>query len=152
MHQDFLRSLQSKLIPLLARADRLASQWLEGELLKHGITLADFRLVGALLGETDGLTQRQLATRLSVEPATLSTAVAKLERAGVVERRPHPDDARAKCVRLASDLPQLAAVQTAVEQLERRALVGIAPQERALARQILLHIIANLSSSADNHQ
>ena len=87
--------LATALMPAIARADRLGFAWLEAKLRPKGITVADFRIVGSLLGEQEGLSQRELAARLGVRPPTVSVALDKLEQAGIVERLPSASDARA---------------------------------------------------------
>ena len=49
------------------------------------------------LWETDGLTQRQILERLDIEQATLANTLSRMERDGLIERRPHPSDKRATC-------------------------------------------------------
>ena len=47
------------------------------------------------LWNADGLTQRELLDRLDIEQATLANTLARMERDGLIDRRPHPDDKRA---------------------------------------------------------
>jgi DNA-binding MarR family transcriptional regulator len=47
------------------------------------------------LYEEDGLRQGELARRARLSKQTITTMARALERAGLVERRPDPDDARA---------------------------------------------------------
>ncbi len=142
-----LRALARWLLPAVARHDRLASRVLEDQLAPHGITLPQFRIVGALLGERAGLTQRELAARIRVEAPTLSVAVAKLEAAGLVERAADPADGRAWRVRLVSKHDRISPVMEVLRLLEQRATAGIAPEDLATARRVLDHLIRNLESS-----
>ena len=50
------------------------------------------------LYEEDGLRQGELARRARLSKQTLTTMARALERAGLVERRPDPEDARATLV------------------------------------------------------
>jgi DNA-binding MarR family transcriptional regulator len=52
------------------------------------------------LWEGDGLTQRELVERLDVEQATMANTLSRMERDGLIERRAHERDARAKTVHL----------------------------------------------------
>lgn len=54
----------------------------------------------AELAQTEGLSQVQLAEKLGVTPQTISTAIRKLEREGLVKRTPDPLDARTRRVAL----------------------------------------------------
>src|SRR5215469_13375302 len=66
-----------------------------------GISAADLDALEHL--EADGpLTQRQLGERLSLTSGAVTMLVDRLERAGWVERRPHPTDRRYVLVRLSA--------------------------------------------------
>jgi len=47
------------------------------------------------LWKDDGLTQREILNRLGVEQATLANTLARMERDGLIDRRPHGTDRRA---------------------------------------------------------
>jgi DNA-binding MarR family transcriptional regulator len=63
-------------------------------LAPHGIHAGQDVLLLAIW-ETPGLRQAALATRLGVEPPTVTRMLQRLERSGMVERRADPHDARA---------------------------------------------------------
>ncbi|MEV3990671.1 MarR family transcriptional regulator [Streptomyces sp. NPDC049837] len=50
----------------------------------------------ALRELTGPMTMRELADRMSCEPSNATFVVDKLEKQGLIERRPHPTDRRAK--------------------------------------------------------
>jgi DNA-binding MarR family transcriptional regulator len=50
----------------------------------------------ALREMTGPMTMRELAERMSCEPSNATFVVDKLEKQGLIERRPHPTDRRAK--------------------------------------------------------
>lgn len=50
----------------------------------------------ALREMTGPMTMRELAERMSCEPSNATFVVDKLEKRGLVERRPHPTDRRAR--------------------------------------------------------
>ncbi|MFI0717539.1 MarR family winged helix-turn-helix transcriptional regulator [Streptomyces sp. NPDC021224] len=50
----------------------------------------------ALREMTGPMTMRELAERMSCEPSNATFVIDKLEKQGLVERRPHPTDRRAK--------------------------------------------------------
>jgi DNA-binding MarR family transcriptional regulator len=93
-----------------ADADRARQAWRA----MSGLVLADdrkaavsealglsFARVRALRRLADGpLTLRALATELKADPPYVTLVVDDLEHRGLVERRPHPEDRRAKLVRL----------------------------------------------------
>ncbi|MCM2439377.1 MarR family transcriptional regulator [Agrobacterium vitis] len=50
------------------------------------------------LWEEQGLTQKQLLERVAVEQATMANTLSRMERDGLIERKPHPTDRRAQLV------------------------------------------------------
>ncbi|UCG57678.1 MAG: MarR family transcriptional regulator [Phycisphaerales bacterium] len=68
-------------------------------LARHRMTADQFVLL-ALLAEQDGVTQRQLAQRASSDPNTVRAMLVLLENRGLLARRPHPGDGRARRVTL----------------------------------------------------
>jgi DNA-binding MarR family transcriptional regulator len=71
-------------------------------LLADGVT-ADQFVVLCALAESEALTQRELVERTSSDHNTLRAMLVLLERRGLVERRPHPTDGRARRVLLTSE-------------------------------------------------
>ncbi len=64
-----------------------------GLLAQHGLHPGQDVLLMAIW-ESPGLRQAELARRLAVEPPTVTRMVHRLERSGLLERRPDPDDGR----------------------------------------------------------
>ncbi len=85
------------------------------ELVALKLSVADFRLIGEVMGAPAGLRQSELSRRLGVTAPTVSAAVSRLERAGVLRRRVDPDDPRAKRVYLSEAAP----LEPGLEVLQR---------------------------------
>jgi DNA-binding MarR family transcriptional regulator len=68
-------------------------------LSRIGVT-ADQFVVLAALAEGVALTQSDLVTRTMSDPNTLRAMLVLLERQGLIKRRPHPTDGRARSVSL----------------------------------------------------
>jgi len=66
---------------------------------RTGLTRNQTRIVIELL-ERDGQTQTELANALSIHKVSVGIYVGELEDMGLVERRTHPADGRAKCIYL----------------------------------------------------
>src|SRR6185369_13805919 len=49
----------------------------------------------AFLWQADGLSQAELSNKSQIDRTTMGGIVDRLEKEGLVERRPHPDDRRA---------------------------------------------------------
>ena len=66
---------------------------------KHGVTANQFVLM-SLLAEGKVLAQQELVRRASSDANTVRAMLMLLERSGLVFRRPHQTDGRARCVAL----------------------------------------------------
>lgn len=66
---------------------------------RHGLTQAQFDII-ATLGNTDGMTFKQIGERTLITKGTLTGVVDRLERDGLVRRHGDADDARCTQVRL----------------------------------------------------
>ncbi|MEU7133686.1 MarR family transcriptional regulator [Streptomyces sp. NPDC046261] len=76
----------------------------------------------ALRELTGPMTMRELADRMSCEPSNATFVIDKLEKQGLIERRPHPTDRRAKQLVLTPEGTAL-----------REELIGLLVQESPLA-------------------
>jgi DNA-binding MarR family transcriptional regulator len=109
-----------------------------------GVT-AQQRLVIRCLGKYPGMTAGQLAGLLHVDPGTVSAALNRLERKGLVLRRRDPKDKRRASLGLTErgrdlDRPSDGTVESAVE----RAMLGAGPLELDAATALLDRIVAAL--------
>lgn len=66
---------------------------------EFGVTADQFVLL-ATLSKGVALTQRELANRMNSDPSTVRAMLVLLERSGLVERKSHPTDSRARMVSL----------------------------------------------------
>jgi DNA-binding MarR family transcriptional regulator len=142
--KNALSELEKLLLPHVSRTERLVSRVLSERLEQHGLSLAQFRIVGALLGEDVGLTQTELASRLGVSLPTLSVALAKLEESGAVARLADPADARAKRVRATAGGAQLRNIVREVVRLDGELVKGIDPVDLRTTISVLRTIGARL--------
>lgn len=84
---------------LLQRADQLLSEQFHAVLRDRDIQASEWRVLAVLL--EDGPSPiRDLADRTMMPQPTTSHAVARLERAGLLERRSNQDDGRVRVVAL----------------------------------------------------
>ena len=101
------------------------------------------------LWRTDGLTQSELAHRLHVAPATVTIALQRMERIGLIERRSDQRDQRVSHVFLTDRGRSLRAnVEENWDRLEEQMLAGFSSTEREVMREYLLRIRANLDDVA----
>lgn len=98
------------------------------------------------LWRQDGLTQSQLVERMCVQPPTVSKMLDRLERTGLVERRPDSEDSRISRVYLTEQGHRSQrAVRDIWTDLEQRITEGLNVEERIVLRRLLLHIHENLT-------
>ncbi|PVB63075.1 MarR family transcriptional regulator [Labrenzia sp. 011] len=113
-----------------------------------GLAPAQFMTLLELWTE-EGLTQRDLVLRLDVEQATMANTLARMERDGLITRKPHPEDRRSQSVWLT---PRARALEkpakSAAASVNGAALAGLSQAERDRFLQTMARIIANLRKSA----
>lgn len=84
---------------LINHLSRLMTHTLGTEIAAHGVTPGQFPVL-MCLWKQDGLTQRELYQRVHIEQATMSNTLGRMERDGLIRRKPDPDDRRASRVLL----------------------------------------------------
>ena len=94
--QAFAEQATGRRINLLFR---LTMSHLRAEMKEIGIGAGDYPFM-AILFFLPGLSQDELSRQMHVDKSYTARAVAKLEKAGLVERRPDPDEHRIKRVYL----------------------------------------------------
>jgi DNA-binding MarR family transcriptional regulator len=145
MERRTARATRSNLGYLLAKASQ---RW--NELLYEGFRDAGFGEVRPSYGsiliplfEEDGLRMGELARRSRLSKQTMTTMVRLVERDGLVERRPDPEDGRATRVHLSERAREFQPVaERVLRKLDRRveAELGrsLPPLRRSLERMMNL--------------
>src|SRR3954453_2627927 len=105
---------------------------LEEALNEHGLTRPSYLVLLALLGASDQrLTQRDLMASVRRTSGTLSVRLARLERAGYVERERDPDDRRGAIVTLTDrGRARVDAARPAYEETAARLAAGLPDGDR----------------------
>lgn len=98
----------------------------------------------------EGVAQADLGKYLNVEPPTVAKSLQRLERAGLIERRPDPRDARVLQVYLTAEAGALRGSITAIwRELDDRMLKGVSEVEEAFLRRLLVQLRDNISGGAN---
>jgi len=117
----------------------------EGALNKLGLHTGQEMLLLRLWIE-EGVPQSQLAASMGVEPPTATKMLQRMEHAGLIERRPDPEDARISRVYLTERGRALEQPVLEVwKNLEAQTVAGLSAMEQALLRRLLMQVSANLS-------
>jgi DNA-binding MarR family transcriptional regulator len=93
------RKREANLTELLARANHLIGERLYDGLKGHGLSAAEWRVLGAL-SEHDGLKMAELAELLLFKQPTLTKIIDRMERADLVQRQASAIDRRCMIARL----------------------------------------------------
>ncbi len=97
------------------------------------------------VGEMEGLTQTEVARQALLRSATLTRALQRMEHAGLIERRPDPEDQRVFRVYLtAQGRDRLQAVQAVWQELDRELGGLFTAQERNTLTQLLARLEQHL--------
>lgn len=108
---------------------RLFASGLQKRIQPLGLAPAQFMVLLELWGE-DGLTQRDLVDRLSVEQATMANTLARMERDGLIRRTPSEKDKRAKVITLTDKARALQEkAQDAAQRQNEYALSALTKEE-----------------------
>jgi DNA-binding MarR family transcriptional regulator len=100
------------------------------------------------LWEKEGVTQKDLVLRLDVEQATMASTLNRMERDGLIARRPHPEDSRAQLIFLTPQAKSLkeqaitvarevnATALSDLDDTEKKTLIALMPRViRALQKR-----------------
>ena len=115
----------------------------------HGMTRAQW-LILAWLNRQPGMSQKELAEKLEVEPITVARLVDRLEARALLERRPDPADRRVWRLHLLPGVePVLDALEQQREELFAHATARLEAGEVEAAIATLMTMRATLSRNQE---
>ena len=131
---------------LLAVASRRWNEILERRFAEAGFTevRASYGALLIPLFEEDGMRMRELARRARLSKQTVTTMTRLLERDGLLERRPDPDDARATRLFLTTRARSFQPVAEAVLGELHRRVTRTLGKEPAAQLKSSLRVLADL--------
>lgn len=142
--QEWLRAWEDDFVPSFWRAKNAMLHAAGTAFERHGVREGQ-QFVLMCLWREDGLSPGEIARRLGLSTPTVTRTAGRLEAAGLVERHPHPTDARLVSVRLTVKGRSLReALDREMNDLSDRALRGFAEEERESFRRMLDAMAANL--------
>lgn len=114
-------------------------------LSRRGVTADQFVLM-SLLADQGGITQQDLVRRASSDANTVRAMLVLLEDRGMVVRKPHPTDGRARSVALTVNGRQIyEQLRAESEPLRRRLLSAMAPGDATTVVESLQRIAEALT-------
>lgn len=134
---------------LLADSARLLRRAFDERVRELGVTSTQARLLLNLDHFPDE-NQAFYAERLDVEPMTLCRMIDRMEESGLVERKPDPNDRRARLVALTpKSHGELARMRATLIALNTQMLDGFTPDEADSLRDMIGRLASNLGQLCD---
>jgi DNA-binding MarR family transcriptional regulator len=129
---------------LVGQVFRTFSRIVDAPLRELGFAVGQMPVLVALKMNPD-LPQSELARIAGVEQPSMAQLLARMERDGLIERRPDPEDGRSRRIaltkRAATLMPK---VKVVMENTSEGALAGLSASERATLGALLTRVAANL--------
>ncbi|MEH6545400.1 MAG: MarR family transcriptional regulator [Sneathiella sp.] len=100
------------------------------------------------LWSNDGQTQKELVKKLDIEQATLANTLIRMERDGLITRKEHPTDGRARIVRLTNKAWAIREdAYEAANATNEKALSSLSGEEREQFISIMRKVLDEMRSS-----
>ena len=127
-------------------AARLFAREVDRKVRELGVS-AGYLPVLFALADGKALTQTALAQVAAIEQPTMAATLTRMERDGLVQRRPDPNDGRSSLVLLTPTAQKkVRAVEAAVSKVNDRALSGLTEKERVAFMTALQAIVGSLQA------
>jgi MarR family transcriptional regulator for hemolysin len=127
-------------------AARLFAREVDRKVRDLGVS-AGYLPVFFALATGKALTQTALANVAAIEQPTMAATLTRMERDGLVQRRPDPNDGRSSLISLtAAAQKKVRAVEAAVSKVNDRALSGLTEKEQVAFMSALQAIVGSLQT------
>lgn len=140
MYETFAKESVGKKVNILFR---LSMTYIRSEMKKLGFGAGDYPFLALLFFE-EGVSQDELSKKMRVDKSYTARAIAKLEKMGMVERRPDPVEHRTKRVFLSQKSRQMEENFFAMLKNWHQTLTrGIEPEHLAIIQAGMDRMIEN---------
>jgi DNA-binding MarR family transcriptional regulator len=134
---------------LINRAARLLTRLADARLKALGVAGGQIPVLAALQGGSER-SQASLVQLARVEQPTMAATLARMERDGLIRRRPDPDDGRGSLISLTPEaMAKLPGVRRALSGLGREVLEGFGECEKEILVGLTQRMISNLERIVD---
>jgi MarR family transcriptional regulator, transcriptional regulator for hemolysin len=131
---------------LVKDVSRLFARNFERHAAGLGLTIEQCRVL-AHLARNEGVSQARLAVLTDTDPMTLGRVVGRMEEAGLLERRPDPNDGRVYCLHLLEAAsPLLERIWHYSDLTREDAFAGLTAADRNRLLKLMQHVRANLDA------
>lgn len=133
-------------LKLVGIAYRTFSRLVDGQLRELGFAMGQLPVLVALKHGA-ALPQGELARLARVEQPSMAQLLNRMERDGLVQRVPDPNDGRSKLISLTAQArKQLPKAKAVMDVTGEQATAGFSPQDLAQLTALMLRINANLTA------
>ncbi len=132
----------------LAKASQAAARFWTSRLTGVHVTSSQGMVLG-FLHENDQVTSRELGERVMLDSATLTGIIDRLEKAGFVERKDHPEDRRALNVCLTRQGRDLTDSLISIAETANQDFLAPLTSEEQLILRLLLRKLTQKHRSAE---
>lgn len=145
-----MTALSADLGFLLSRASGLVVRASNAALAGEGLRVRQYSVLVLACDAAEGMSQRELASVLGLDPSQVVALVDELAEAGLVERRPDPADRRTRLV-VASGAGRRRreAAAARVAEAALGPLGTLTAEERAMLGELLARVVADAGAIAD---
>lgn len=128
-------------------AARLFRRLADRRLEPFGLSSGHLPVLTALI-ENEAMSQRALTEHAAIEQPTMAATLARMERDGIIERRPDPNDGRSSLFSLTvATRKKVGPIQAAVESINLDALADLSNEDRQRARRMLHSMVESLEKA-----
>jgi MarR family transcriptional regulator, lower aerobic nicotinate degradation pathway regulator len=104
--------------------------------------------VMSILAAHPGITQQQLAERTAIDASSMVAVIDELERKGLAERRPRPDDRRARAIFLTPEATStLKRLRERAASLQHELFAALSVEERKTLHELLRKLATPLEQA-----
>lgn len=129
------------------RVSRALLRDFDARLRPHGFAMSHLPVLRALV-HGRALSQKDLAEQARVEQPTMAEMLVRMERDGVVEREPNPEDRRGVLISLTHrSRARIPKAKAALVEGERAAMAGLSQTDQRLLRELLQRVADNLEEN-----
>jgi DNA-binding MarR family transcriptional regulator len=101
-----------------------------------------------ILGHKGGQSQKELAEKLKIKPATITVMITRMEKVGLVERKQDTEDQRISRVYLTEKGKEIfSLVKEKLEEINEECFKNFTEEEKVLLRRLFLQMLENLDEA-----
>lgn len=133
---------ETRTLYLIRLVDYSVRVALDSALRELDSTIVQYTLFSILRGNADVYSSADIARRLQITPQAANELIMSLESKALITRRPNPENARTRLIRLSSKGQRmLNLLDQHVDRVEQEVLAALAPKELKLFRHMLDKLI-----------